>query len=214
MNYIYKITNTITNKIYIGITNNYQKRMREHSYGKGNSLLAKSIRKYGWDNFVHELIEETDNRDRELAHILEFQSKHPLGYNLTEGGEGCVGFEPNENSKNKMRKAKLGNTLSVEHKKKISESLKGRKLSRVAKSKISKKLENNKNFEGHTFSKESREKLSKGRAKEWIALDPDGNEVKIYNMRKFCIENNLSNSAMSSVLSDKIPHHKGWRKPS
>lgn len=42
-------------------------------------------------------------------------------------------------------------------------------------------------------------------------ISPDGEVVEIYNMKKFCLDNNLARSAMSLVSSGKAPHHKGWR---
>lgn len=63
--YIYKITNTINNKIYIGQTNDIKRRFREHKnlmYGKvGNKHLYSAIKKYGLDSFIFEIIEETED---------------------------------------------------------------------------------------------------------------------------------------------------------
>lgn len=213
MYYIYKITNCKSPKIYIGVTNDFEKRIREHSYGNGDGLLARSVRKYGWDCFSYEIIEKTENREREIYYIKEYNSKHPYGYNLTEGGEGCTGYQVSDQSREKMRKAKIGKKLSENHKKKIGESNKGRIHSKETRKKIAIALTNNKNFKGHTFDDETLEKLSKAKSKNWTIKNPDGIVLKVYNMRKFCLENNLSPSAISLVLSGKVPHHKKWTKP-
>lgn len=68
--YIYKITNLINGKSYIGQTNDYKRRFREHrekNYEKSDKLLYKAFDKYGIENFSFEVIEDkTSNyNDRE-----------------------------------------------------------------------------------------------------------------------------------------------------
>lgn len=63
---IYKITNTITNEVYIGSTNSYPKRIYEHfkdlSSGKSKTIrFQESFTQYGSDSFIVELIEECDS---------------------------------------------------------------------------------------------------------------------------------------------------------
>ena len=63
MGYIYKITNLINGKIYIGQTRfNVQRRFHQHLYeakkGELNFPLYSAIRKYGEENFKIECIEE------------------------------------------------------------------------------------------------------------------------------------------------------------
>lgn len=68
MSYIYKITNIITNKIYIGYTSqNINKRFYQHKYEAFNtdkesnhSYLYQSMRKYGTENFIINIIYEFD----------------------------------------------------------------------------------------------------------------------------------------------------------
>ncbi len=74
--YVYKITNTINNKCYIGITNNYKKRWSNHktTYLNENSKeydkpLYRAFRKYGLENFTFEILEE--NLSLEQANLLE-----------------------------------------------------------------------------------------------------------------------------------------------
>ena len=101
-NLVYKITNRINGKIYIGITNNFNRRMREHrnkaqseSSTKYYYHLSCAIRKYGWENFVTEII--ADNLERKEAEKLEkkyiklYNSNNVnFGYNITEGGESAT----------------------------------------------------------------------------------------------------------------------------
>lgn len=101
MGYIYKITNTKNNKIYIGKTTTcIQDRFSKHIYESKNTnvkgysfILHKAFRKYGIDNFIIEEVEEIDNsmlNDREIYWINAYSSMIPNGYNMTFGGEGSV----------------------------------------------------------------------------------------------------------------------------
>lgn len=102
MGYIYKITNLINNKVYIGQTSRQiEIRWSEHiRHGfnpndKGYSRhLYRSMRKYGLDSFSIDIIESCDNdlmSDRETFWIKFYNSSNPdCGYNLTLGGEGTV----------------------------------------------------------------------------------------------------------------------------
>lgn len=104
---IYKITNTINGKVYIGQTNDFSQRMRghkstaynekDHSY---NLPLYCSIRKYGWDNFTKEIIEESDSslteeessiwaNEKEEYYISFYKSLiSENGYNILRGRQG------------------------------------------------------------------------------------------------------------------------------
>ena len=95
MGYIYKITNTINDKIYIGQTNySIKKRWKDHVVAARNLSrkypLYLAMYKYGVENFTIEVIEECDNsilNEREIYWIKYYNSyKH--GYNATIGGLG------------------------------------------------------------------------------------------------------------------------------
>ena len=93
---IYKITNFINKKIYIGLTTtSIQKRWNSHKAAAKNNNpkhLYRSMNTYGIDNFN---IEETDNTDDfiklgelERYYIKLYNSQDPnIGYNITSGGE-------------------------------------------------------------------------------------------------------------------------------
>lgn len=99
--YIYKITNLINGKVYIGqTTQEPQKRWIAHqssSKRSGNcKKLYRAMNKYGNENFSFEVLEVIeDSRDlqsklntSEINWILNFDSV-VNGYNISKGGQGC-----------------------------------------------------------------------------------------------------------------------------
>lgn len=86
---IYKITNRINGKIYIGISSNPSRRFREHYISNTQyvSLINRAMRKWGIENFDLEVLEWTENwMVREQEHIQNFRSISPNGYNIHKGG--------------------------------------------------------------------------------------------------------------------------------
>lgn len=75
------------------------------------------------------------------------------------------------------------------------------------------KIKGNKVYSPETCIFVSRnENNVEARAKHYVFIDPDGNEVKIYNMTEFCRNKNLSRGHMSSVSIGARKHHRGWTK--
>ena len=88
MGVIYKLTNLKNGKIYVGQTVQFKKRMNHHRHSKQPGVDA-AIRKYGWENFSVEILEECPEEmldEREIFWIAELNSMFPNGYNLTSGG--------------------------------------------------------------------------------------------------------------------------------
>ena len=88
---IYKITNLLNNKMYIGQSNNIQRRFSEHSYKGAESriVLDSAIKKYGKDNFSFEVLEECSKEllnERE-TYWIKFYNSVEIGYNLSYGGD-------------------------------------------------------------------------------------------------------------------------------
>lgn len=86
---IYRITNNINGKSYIGASKNIKKRWDDHKYNRRNRMNP-IIRKYGLDNFAFEIIEECfigELSDKEQHYIKFYNTEAPNGYNLTKGGE-------------------------------------------------------------------------------------------------------------------------------
>lgn len=94
---IYKITNLVNNKIYIGKSKNIEKRWKQHideAYHGSQRLLCKAIRKYKECNFSFQIIESIPiekydkiSSSREIYWIAYYDS-YKQGYNMTPGGDG------------------------------------------------------------------------------------------------------------------------------
>lgn len=88
---IYKITNKVNGKVYIGQTRyTLEFRWKQHIHKKDNTYFHNAIKKYGPDNFQIELLEECPVEildSREVFYIAKYNSFKD-GYNLTIGGDG------------------------------------------------------------------------------------------------------------------------------
>ena len=109
---IYKITNLINGKVYIGQARNIEKRWKEH---KNNikicdQVLYRAMRKHGFENFSFEILmlcEEDLLNLMEKYYIEKYNSyihaENSNGYNMTTGGEGNKGYKHTKKSKQKMK---------------------------------------------------------------------------------------------------------------
>lgn len=94
MGYIYKITNTLNDKVYIGQTiKTVQKRFTQHKNNSNKEyfsqiVLYKAFNKYGIENFICEEIEEVPNEklDEREKYWIEYYDSYFNGYNSTLGG--------------------------------------------------------------------------------------------------------------------------------
>lgn len=109
---VYK--HSYNNKVYIGITCQIpEQRWRNGEGYKDSPHFYRAIKKYGWNNFTHEIIQSTDSLQK--AQILEimwisFYKKRGGVYNITAGGEGSNGVPMSEETKQKISQANKGKT--------------------------------------------------------------------------------------------------------
>lgn len=115
---IYKITNKINGKVYIGQTKNFDRRMEQHrtiaKRGSKNTHLYHAIQKYGWSNFTPKIVERVNYNnidEREIYWIQYYKSTNSVyGYNMTYGGEGV---KPTSETRKRMSKAQMGKNNSM-----------------------------------------------------------------------------------------------------
>lgn len=111
--YIYKTTNLINGKIYIG-----QHKSKTFTDYKGSGkILWKAINKYGWDNFKVELLVECNSQEElnseEKRFIKEYDSTNKsIGYNLSLGGQNPVLIGENNPLYGKHRSQKVRDQIS------------------------------------------------------------------------------------------------------
>ncbi|MDE2233887.1 MAG: hypothetical protein KGJ90_07340 [Patescibacteria group bacterium] len=194
---IYKITNLLNGKLYIG-----QQCRASKTYFCGGKYIKSAIRKYGRVNFSKDTVCEgayTKNLLNELErfYIQAYNSRNlEIGYNLAKGGESCYGIKRSEETKQKIREANLGRKDSPERIKKSVSKRIGRKQTQEA---IKKRIESRR---GYTHSKETREKISKANM----------NKVRSLEVRR-----KISNSNIGKIPWNKgkntglIPWNKGKR---
>lgn len=121
MHYLYKITNRLNNKVYIGQTVDAVKRWGAHkSKSKIDSpvqYVSRAIAKYGIENFVYEVIamcktqEDTDETESVL--ITQYNSRNKqFGYNVKPGGNVAP---QSEETKEKIRQATINQIATKGH---------------------------------------------------------------------------------------------------
>jgi len=137
---IYKVTNLINAKIYIGYTHKLLSvRIKEHQSAAKNGseyLLHKSIRKHNIDSFKWESIFESFDQQYMLNvmenHFINENNSYcenGFGYNMTFGGQGGM--------TNKKHTEKTKQKLKISRNKRIVEPMLGKKHSDVSKEKMS-----------------------------------------------------------------------------
>ena len=111
---VYVHVNKINGKIYGGITGRKPEiRWQNGTAYKRNPHFNKAIKKYGWNNFEHEIIannitqQEAKNFEKILISKLNTMN-NKMGYNMTLGGEGTLGFRFSEQVKQKMSSDRKG----------------------------------------------------------------------------------------------------------
>ena len=126
--YIYKTTNHINNKIYIGLKMQSVESSVNY-YGSG-TYIKHAIKKYGKENFSKEIIER-DIIDRAMLYererywVAEYNSKDKsIGYNLTDGGRGPLNYKHTKAARIAITEAGKGRIVSEESRRKASESMK------------------------------------------------------------------------------------------
>jgi group I intron endonuclease len=213
--FIYKITNIINNKIYIGQTDNPNKRWAGH---RGVSktckhYLYKSIRKYGIENFIFEIIAQTIKLEYidelEIVCIKQYNCTNPIiGYNIESGG-GRIKKAPMSNEvKLKISKGHIGKKVSQDTKIKLSKAAIGKKHTEETKAKMRKKDKKPKkkyeiiypNITNKRLSEETKQKLREAN------LGKKASEDTLIKMSKSMIgKNKGKKNGMYGIPSEKTP---------
>jgi group I intron endonuclease len=105
----------------------------------------------------------------------------------------------------KMSASQKGRVISLEARQKISAANKGKKRSEAARIKNS-TMRKGKRPPHHVLaaSNAACEKM-------WVLTSPDGQEISVQNLNRFCKGHGLDQGHMSRVAQGKLHHHKGWK---
>ena len=171
---IYKITNLINGKTYIG---QHKYKDLNDSYMGSGIHIKRAIRKYGIENFKKEILysniqyKETVD-DMERFAIAKERAIGKAEYNIADGGEGggCKGYHHTEEARKRISEANKGRHLSEEIKRKISEAKKGKPNGNKGKPKsLEHKRKIGKAHKGIHFSEEARKKISEAKKGKHIS---------------------------------------------
>lgn len=143
MNYVYVITNNLNTKKYVGVTNNPERRWRDHKKIaiRQNSVryaIHDAIAKYGEHNFEYKIIEQHEIRSdafkAEEKYVRELKTLEE-GYNLNSGGRGPIEFS--EKTRKLISEAAKRRFSSPEERKRHGSFTKGVKKSQETKKRMS-----------------------------------------------------------------------------
>lgn len=191
---IYKVTNKVNGKIYIGQTTQaLRRRAQGHfadvSMNRDKSIFHKALKKYDREDFVWEILEYCSTKaeldEMEFHYIRQYNSFGPGGYNLTLGGAGVVGFSHTAATKIKISEQQLGTANSFFGKNHTDEAIKKiRESSTERTHTLEHKLAiigNGNYFYGKTHTQEVKDKIAEANKKRvWS----DASRKKLSEARK------------------------------
>jgi len=198
---IYKATNKINGKSYIGQTlYPLNIRISQHKHEAirkaDNNYFHKAIRKYGVENFEWETLGEYPVKELNNIEIKTIEKYNTCGegYNLTTGGDGVKGV------------------CGEKHR------LYGKRRSDKVKDKIKKTFEENGTVKGKNnpmygrkHSEKAKERMINAKKSYWLIVYPNGDKRVVTRLMKFCDDGGLCWTHMYSVASSNISHHKGYK---
>lgn len=188
---VYKITNLINNKSYIGVTKyNFYKRYNYRSdwwnAPSVNLYLKNSVIKYGHENFSVEILEnclfEEEIYFLEKYYIKHYDTLNPkFGYNFTSGGDRGYTYSLISNEKNRISHlGKPGKGKNKKGHKKPKYLIEKANKTKKEKFKLGLIKPWNKGKKIGPMSAESIERSTKAHKKEVFCFDSSGNFIKKY----------------------------------
>ena len=222
---IYKIENP-NGRVYVGVTSNFKNRMRNYRVGKQSQpLISRSISKYGLESHSITVLEEFQSDtvialSKEMFWVRSYMSnrcKWPEinGMNLTDGGDGTIGFKLTDEKRKAMSQAFKGFKHTEETKKKIGAASRGNKYRlgyKMSKEQIehrSSKIRGRK-IAGEQLEAQRR-RIVKIFGKPIVAYTTDGVFVKEFAMIKDAKEElRVKGAGVNRVLSGQFKQTNGF----
>lgn len=219
---VYKITNKINGKIYVGVTSKtIEKRFKEHCKHRKHRpdlCLYQAMNKYGVENFEIALVTETYTEEDmwilEIENIFFHQSFYGtnLGYNMTFGGENYQMPFTSE------RREKISKTLKLFYENNPEAII--RLKNRI----ITPEMRKQNSVNAKNMTPESRErgrqtqlrnkKRYPERKRTFVVISPTGETITHSGIKEFCKIHKLDYTCFNNVLKGKQKYHNGWTIPS
>lgn len=226
---IYAIINLVDGKHYVGSALNLEKRWARHQHDlkwnkHHNSKLQRAWIKHGPESFRFDILERVNPVDIIVREQYWLDETLPF-YNILRVAKSALGYKHTDEArlKNSLKSKLWHSSLSDEERAKRYKShaikITGKKVSEATRLKMSvshkgkQPHENSiKNlFEARTKDPDYYFKAADARAKTlYVVTNPEGVEMEVRNMSKFCRENALNQAHMTAVAKGKRLRHKGW----
>ena len=212
---IYKITNNVNGKVYIGqTTKTLKERKRQHlqCVKEGvNRHLYNAMRKYGIKNFKFEKLCTAKTMSElnylEAKYITEYDSVR-TGYNMGYGGDNNVMFS--EKVKDKHDNIMRSEDVRLKISKSMSEYRKNNPFTSEHRQKISQKLKGNQHSKGIKLSQSHIDALNKSHYKSVYCIDMENNIVAKFNTvqdaAKWWFDNGYGNVRQWHDLCNRIKY--------
>ena len=196
--YLYKTTNTVTGDIYVGARST-DTPIEQDTYLGSGKYLKRAIKRYGADLFNKEILEvfssSLDLYKAEAATVTEAFVLREDTYNLKVGGYGG-GSPRTKETREKMSKTRTGRKHSEEHRKAISNALRGcvsdRKGKRITEEHRQNIIKAKQGTTGRSQSESTRDKISrtmKAKSKSTVVCPHCSIEGNVVNMRRWHFNN-------------------------
>lgn len=225
---IYKLTNKLNGRIYIGSAKEFKRRWSQHSFSlrnqkHQNKFLQADFNKCGEEAFVFEVMEVTDGKTKEErltieeGYIKQHYDNGKSCYNLCSRAisrEGYPSKDP-EKTRQKQSEAQKKRYENPEIRQRQSDISKAmwQRPEHIEKMKVMasspKMLEK---FQQTCHTAESKRKAGEQLAKYWgKIISPTGEVHDITNLNRFCVEHGLVKQSMIPVFNGEVYQAHGWR---
>jgi len=196
---IYKISNLISNKFYIGSSIDINRRWKEHKNDlkknkHDNEYLQNSWNKYGEETFLFEIIEIVNDKNNLIIYEQKYLDdlknnyKKDEYYNICLNAKNMLGFKHSNETKEKMSNLHKNNkySLGFKHSNETKEKMSNSKVGSIHKKETIIKLINLKqNFKQKEETKKKLSEINKNKIskvkKEIYQLDMNDNILKLWN---------------------------------